>query len=247
MQYSILFLVDTLTCEFSKVKTMMIDTLEKGRGKWFNTVDEYRQELKMTWVELREIDRKTLKEKVRRYDSDKWREGLSMKTSLRIYSLEKKEIGYEFCYKNNGFSRFLARARINALQLEEHKGRGQINYNTNCKLCGKEKEDLVHFLIKCEKLEVRRNYEIIDKNICNSEERMRKLLYRNKKHQEVGKQIKNLWDLRKKLIEVSNDVTPIGRNVTWQNVNPSLGGLVTGQRKIHHRVVMSQGIGRSTV
>ena len=195
------------------------------------------------------------------------------KTSLRIYNLEKKEIGYEFCYKNNGFSRFLARARINALQLEEHKGRGQINYNSNCKLCGKEKEDLVHFLIKCEKLEVKRNYEVIDENIDNPEERMRKLLYRNRKHQEVGKQIKNLWDLRKKSIEKINKATPKGRDVTGQNINPLLGGLVsrtsinpllgglvsrtginspqdgrvTGPRNTHHRVAMAQDIGRSTV
>ena len=44
----LLFLVDTMNGEFSNVKTMMTDTLEKGRGKWYNTVDEYRQELKMT-------------------------------------------------------------------------------------------------------------------------------------------------------------------------------------------------------
>ena len=62
---------------------------------------------------------------------------MNKKTSLRIYKLEKKEIGYKFCYRDNSYSRFLARARTNALQLEEHKGRGQNNYNTNCKLWGK--------------------------------------------------------------------------------------------------------------
>ena len=36
----LLFLVDTMNGEFSNVKTMMTDTLEKGRGKWYNTVDE---------------------------------------------------------------------------------------------------------------------------------------------------------------------------------------------------------------
>ena len=86
----LLFLVDTMNGEFSNVKTMMTDTLEKGRGKWYNTVDEYRQELQMTWRELRGIYRKTLKEKVKEYDTWKWREGLMKKTNLRIYSLEKK-------------------------------------------------------------------------------------------------------------------------------------------------------------
>ena len=81
------------------------------------------------------------------------------------------------------------------------KGRGQINYDTKCKLCGKEKEDLVHFLISCETLESGRNYQVIDGNIDNPEERMRKLVYRNNRYQEVGKQIKKLWDLRKKLLE----------------------------------------------
>ena len=125
---------------------------------------------------------------------------MDKKTSLRIYNLEKKDIGYEFCYRNNGYSRFLARARTNALQLEEHKGRGQKNYNTNCKLCGEEKEDMVHFLTKCKNLEIKRDYNIIDKDISNLEERMRILLYRNENHQEVGRLVKNLWTLRKELI-----------------------------------------------
>ena len=57
---------------------------------------------------------------------------------------------------------------------------------------------------------------------------MIKLLHRNKKHHEVGKQINNLWDLRKKLIEEPNKVTPIGRCVTGQNINPSPGGWAIG-------------------
>ena len=124
---------------------------------------------------------------------------MDKKTSLRIYILEKKEIGYEHCYRNNSYSRFLARARTNSLQLEEHKGRGLKNYDPNCKLCGEEKEDITHFIIKCKKLETGRDYRVIDKNIRNPEERLRKLLYRNKKYQEVGKMIKDLWTLRRDL------------------------------------------------
>ena len=85
METMLLFLVDTLACEFLNVKTMMTDTITKGKGKWFNTINEYRQELDMTWDQLKEIDRKSLKVMVRKYDTDKWREGLMMKTSLFIY------------------------------------------------------------------------------------------------------------------------------------------------------------------
>ena len=179
---------------------MMRDSLMRGKGKWFNAIDEYRQELSLSWDQLGKIDRQSLKRLVRDYDTEKWREGMNKKTSLRIYELEKKDIGYEFCYRNNSYSRFLARARMNSLQLEEHKGRGQKNYNTNCKLCGEEKEDMVHFLTKCKNLEIKRDYNIIDKDIRNPEEKMRKLLYRNKNYQEVGRLIKNLWTLRKELI-----------------------------------------------
>ena len=127
------------------------------------------------------------------------------KTSMRIYRLEKKEIGYEQCYRNNSYSTFLAKASINSLQLEEHKGRGLQIYETKCKLCGEETEDIVHFLIKCKELENKRDYKLIDRNIQNPEERLRELLYKNKEHQEVGKLIKNLWMLRKDRI---NDLMP---------------------------------------
>ena len=69
---------------------------------------------------------------------------------------------------------------------------------------------MVHFIIKCKNLEIKRNYNIIDKDISNPEERMRKLLYRNEKHQEVGRLIKNLWNLRKELI--NNLVTEPNKN-----------------------------------
>ena len=127
------------------------------------------------------------------------------KTSMRIYRLEKKEIAYAQCYRNNSYSAFLAKARINSLQLEEHKSRGCQNYDKKCKLCGEETEDIVHFLIKCKELEKMRNYKLINKNIRNPEERLRELLYKNKEHQEIGKLIKNLWMLRK---EMKNDLRP---------------------------------------
>ena len=46
-----------------------------------------------------------------------------------------------------------------------------------------------------------RNYQLIDKNIRNPEERLRELLYKNKEHQEIGKLIKNLWIHRKNRID----------------------------------------------
>ena len=95
------------------------------------------------------MDKKCLKDIIRAYDTEEWRKGLDMKGSMRIYSLEKEWIEYELCYNNSIGSKLYARARINALQLEEHKERGKVNCDTTCKLSGEEIEDIVHFTVKC--------------------------------------------------------------------------------------------------
>ena len=61
METILVFIVDTLASDFRDIKKLMNDSIEKGKGKWFNAVDEYRQELELTWEKMREIDRKTLK------------------------------------------------------------------------------------------------------------------------------------------------------------------------------------------
>ena len=85
----------------------------------------------------------------------------------------------------------------NSLQLEEYQGRGKLNYNTTCKLCGE--EDLVHFLIKCNKLEEKRNPRMMEGSQMNAEDKTIQILFRNKNHQEVAKMIKNMWNLRKRM------------------------------------------------
>ena len=154
-----------MASEFTNIKNMMSDAIARGKGKWYNTINRYRIELGLTWRKLETINRATLKKIIRKYDDDSWYRELTSKPVLRFYSMEKKAIGYEFCYRNNYNSKLYARARINALQLEEHKGRGNKNYNTMCKLCGEEEEDIVHFTVRCSKLEKKRNYELIDKEI----------------------------------------------------------------------------------
>ena len=118
---------------------------------------------------------------------------------MRFYKLGKQRIGYDNCYSNNGPSVFLAKARTNSLQLEEHRGRGIQHYDSTCKLCGEEVEDIVHFLIKCEKLEEKREDRLIDGTTQDPVEKLRRLLFENKKYQETGRMIKNLWILRKSM------------------------------------------------
>merc|ERR1712179_177357 len=204
-------MIDTMASGFTNVKLMMKDTISKKRGKLYNAIEEYRIELDLPWDKLEAMDRPTLKKIVREYDTEKWYEGMRKKQSLRFYVQEKKKIHYDLCYRNNVNSTFYARARINALKLEEQKGRGIENYNKKCKLCGEEDEDLVHFISKCEKLEQIRDYNLLDKNISNPEDRMRTLLFKNDRRLKMGKLIRDLWDLRRKLLKETEKLTG-GRN-----------------------------------
>ena len=198
METMLTYMLDTLSSNFTNVKDMMKDTITKGKGRWYNTIDKYRMELGISWENMLKLDSKNLKKLVREYDNAKWKEGLSNKSCMRIYNMEKTNIGYEKCYRNTYSSKLYARARINALQLEEHKGRGQEYYDTTCKLCGEENEDLNHFITNCKELETKRNYNLINKNIREQEERMKDVLFRNRNHTEVSKMIMNMWNLRKK-------------------------------------------------
>ena len=146
-----------------------------------------------------------------RYDTDKWKQGLMQKTSLRYYIQGKKEIGYEFCYRNNNNSTFLARARTNSLKLEDQKGRGIPGYDKTCKLCKKEEENMVHFTMDCEKLEDIRSKELIDRTQENSEEGMIRLLFHNENHQSIGYMIKMLWLKRKDLLKINEEKEKEGK------------------------------------
>ena len=204
MENMMLYMVDTLASDFTNVKRMMMDTIDKEKGRWYKAIEEYRIELKITWEELKKMERPALKNLIKQYDTAKWEEGMIKKTSMKYYIKEKKEIKYELCYRNNN-SMFYARARTNSIKLEDHKGRGIENYNKTCKLCNEEKEDLVHFLTKCRKLEEKRNYNLLDRKETDPENRMRKLLFRNNECYEIGKMIKELWILRRNLLKLKLD------------------------------------------
>ena len=200
METMLQYLISTLSSQFSDIKEMMEDTILKGKGRWIKAIEEYRIELGLTWDQLREIDQPSLKRLVKEYDTEEWLKEMRSKPSLRFYIKEKSEVKYDMCYRNSLSSAYYARARTNSLKLEEQIGRGKIEYDRKCKMCEEEVEDIVHFTVKCEKLEGKRNYDLINKNLIDPEERMRTVLFRNEKRQEVGRMIRDMWVLRSELL-----------------------------------------------
>ena len=61
------------------------------------------------------------------------KKGLSEKPAAKFYAAKKRTIKYEHCYRNSYNSKLYARARLNALQLEEHKGRSGVSFCLRCR------------------------------------------------------------------------------------------------------------------
>ena len=175
------------------------------------------------------------------YDTRMWERELSEKKILKYYKEGKGKMRYEFCYRNNINSMFLARARLNSLRLEEALGRGKILFNKICKLCKQEEEDLLHFMIECPHLEGKRNYEIIDEEIIEPEKRLIQCLFKQRNYQETGKMIKNMWYTRRNMIEYEKKNKKIDRsnrnntNITYSDPGP--------KRDSRERIRVQEGYG----
>ena len=74
METMISYIIDVMKGDFINIKEMMIDTINKKKGKWYNTVDEYRNDLGITWDDIMSMDKKNLKKVIRAFDTDKWKE-----------------------------------------------------------------------------------------------------------------------------------------------------------------------------
>merc|ERR1711895_264692 len=185
---------------FQNIKDMMEDTMIVKKGKWYVSMTEHMRKLSISWDELKELPRAELKRRVKKYDTKKWKTSLQDLKTQKYYVLGKKKFGCDFCYRNSYDSTFLAKARLNALKLEEQIGRGKRGYDKTCKLCKTTEEDIVHFIMDCPALEKVRDYDLIKRTGESSQERMIELLFRTERYQEVGCLVRKLWKRRRKLL-----------------------------------------------
>merc|ERR1711913_66593 len=92
METMLAYVVDTLAGKFREVKKMMLHTITKGKGRLYKAINEYKNELNLSWEDLKKMDKTTLKSMIKSYDTDKWEEGMTRKVSLRYYIQEKRKI-----------------------------------------------------------------------------------------------------------------------------------------------------------
>ena len=69
---------------------MMNDAIIRKKGKWYKTVNKYREDLGLSWEVLLEMDRNILKKCIKKYDNDLWEQGIINKKVPSFYALEKK-------------------------------------------------------------------------------------------------------------------------------------------------------------
>ena len=112
-----------------------------------------------------------------------------------------------------------------------------------CILCG-EKKDIVHFIVKCENLEKERDHNLLDAGVGDSEEKMRILLFRNERRQEIGKMIRTLWESRKKQLKEKEKniitVNPLRKKVTTQGCK-DIGKNERGKYTLQTNQIATQG------
>ena len=148
------------------------------------------------------MNKKELKNKIRERDTKLWEENMEDKETLKWYRVGKKKIGYDMCYRNTYNSKLLARARTNTLQLEEFIHRRNRNHNKLC-LCGRNEEDLKHFLINCPKLNSKRNKKIMEKWYNRDKDKqLVDILFNEKDYDKVRKMVGAMWLLRKDLLRL---------------------------------------------
>ena len=92
MEIMLLYVIDILYSNFENLKMYMNDGIEKGKGQWIKTINNYRMKLEMSWDELRNIDRKALKDKIKEYDTQMLLQGMFQKPTLKWYMIGKQKI-----------------------------------------------------------------------------------------------------------------------------------------------------------
>ena len=184
-----------MTGKNTLTKEILYKIREEKVSNWNKQVEQYLKEVNMRYIEINTLTKTKIKQKMRKWDTEEWEKDLESKSSIKIYRTFKTEIKEGKDYDNRLSSKIIFRARSNTLELND-RNRFK-NQNTMCELCEKEKEDLIHFIIDCKKLEHLRDEDIVKKyDDENKEQRVGKMLFENE-DMEKKKMIEKMWKYRK--------------------------------------------------
>merc|ERR1712008_316581 len=180
---------------------------EGEENKWNKQITEYLKETNIKYNEIYKLKRKEIKKKVRKWDNDMWKKELESKTSLTIYRNFKKEMREEKNYDNRPESRLIFQARSNTLNLNDRKRfkKESTKEDKECKLCGNEEENMIHFIIECKEMETVRNSRLMIKyQEENKEDIIGNILFEPENIEKTKIMLGKMWKYREKRIEEIN-------------------------------------------
>merc|ERR1711874_134423 len=85
METMMLYVIDTMKSGFENIKAMMEDIIKVKKGRWYTSIDKHRENLGITWDDLKEMSREKLKLRVKDYDTKKWKASLQDMSTQRYY------------------------------------------------------------------------------------------------------------------------------------------------------------------
>ena len=195
METKLLLTKNILEGDNNLTKNILNESKMERKNNFNKTLSEYLKKLSINFEELKTLSKDNIKNRARKWDSNKWKEELKEKSSLKIYRAYKFEIKEEKFYDNRDSSKYLFQARTNTLPL--NTSRRHTGGDTKCELCDNENEDLIHFLIDCKGLEHKRNKYIIQKNLNEDKEKMAgSILFGKGDKENIKTMIEMMWNFR---------------------------------------------------
>ena len=167
------------------------------KDAWIKEVKNSIEYTDLTENRLTTINDQKIKNIVRQLDTNRWRQDLETKSSLKLYKENKTEVKEEPFYDNTPSSITLFRCRSNTLQLNDRKRFK--NESTKCLACTEENENLEHFILNCTHYQDIRNKSGLFTRPY-TENKLAELLFGNNDNkQETKITIQKMWLKREKL------------------------------------------------
>ena len=161
IQTKLLFTKSILEGDNELMKEIFFNVKEDNKIAWNRKFKEYLRDLDITFNRFQRMSKQEIRDAIRKVDTFKWNREIERKSSIPIYRKFKTQIKEEQIYRNDLSSTLLFQARSNTLPLNDEKRFKK--ECTTCELCHLEEENLVHFILKCKKLDKSRNDSFIDK------------------------------------------------------------------------------------
>ena len=179
------------------IKTVM-NELEENEGRWKTFTRKQCDKINIEQKKAQGMGKQEIRKATEDKDTEKWKEEMSKKKTLRYYRSNKTNIKQDEEYDNTRQSDIWFRIKTNCLYLGD-----RMTDNKTCKQCQNELEDLPHFLLHCEKLKEPRNKSIhLQRPMKESEaQTISEFLFDNLELETKKSVVENLWTQRKLLLK----------------------------------------------